>query len=311
MKHNSISLYSLMTFNMIIWGLNAVALKVLVTHFPAITMQGVRIFLAGLVLLLYIVMKKAWKPLSRKEWKWIIAVILTGVVGHHIFLAWGLTMTTATNGALILSLVPLMTAFLSFLFLHEHMTLARVGGILLGFIGVILVVLRGDVGFSTSIWGDLLIGGAMIFQAFSFILIKKTTDTVDAKQLTTIMFLVGSTLIFLISLFITPGGVPTMLNGPTWVWAVLLVSGVVATAWGHAMYNSTIHRLGPGQTAIFINMTPFFALVGSALFLGETIQWSQIAGFALIIMGIFLSTGDWGERLRMNPRTVQQKSRAH
>ncbi|PTM53265.1 DMT family transporter [Desmospora activa] len=311
MKHNTIGLYSIMTFNMMIWGLNAVALKILVTHFPAVTMQGVRIFLAGLVLLLYIVIKRTWKPLTKRDWGWTIGIILTGVVGHHLFLAWGLTITTASNAALILSLVPLMTAFLSFLFLREHITPARMGGILLGLIGVILVVLRGGTGLSTSMWGDLLIGGAMIFQACSFILIKKATDTIDAKQLTTIMFLAGATLIFLIGLFISPDGVSIMLEGPLWVWAVLIVSGVVATAWGHAMYNATIHQLGPGQTAVFINLTPFFALVGSALFLGEAIQWVQIAGFALIIVGVFLGTGAWGEGERMKARTVHRETGIH
>ena len=60
---------------------------------------------------------------------------------------------------------------------------------------------------------------------------------------------------------------------------------------GHVVYNSSIHRLGPGHTAIFTNMTPFFALIGSFFFLGESIYASQIAGFLLISAGVFLGSG--------------------
>ncbi|MDR6227549.1 DMT family transporter [Desmospora profundinema] len=296
MARNHAGLYFLMTFNMMVWGLNAVALKWLVLYFPPLPMQGIRLFLAGLALLPLMLVKGSWKPLSSKEWGWTAGIILTGVVGHHSLLAWGLTLTTATSAVLILALLPLMTSSLACLFLREKITGTGLCGILLGLAGVILVVFRGDDYSSTSGWGNLLIAGCMLSQAVSFILIKKATDTIDTKQLTSLMFLAGSVLIFLIGLFVSPDGISIMANGPLWVWAVLILSGVVASGWGHMMYNSAIHKLGPGQTALFNNLTPFFALVGSALLLGETIQWTQAAGFLLIVSGVFLGTGVWRTR---------------
>jgi drug/metabolite transporter (DMT)-like permease len=298
MERNHAALYILMTANMMAWGLNAVALKWLVATFPPLPMQGVRLFLAGLALLPLLFMKGTWKPLSIREWGWTAGIILTGVVGHHSLLAWGLTMTTATNAALILALLPLTTAALAFVFLREPLTLIRLCGILLGLIGVTLVVIGGGSYGSTSGWGDLLVVGCMLSQAISFILIKKATDTINAKQLTALMFLAGSGLIFLIGLFVSPDGVSVMLSGSLWVWVVLIASGVIASAWGHMIYNSTIHRLGPAQTALFINMTPFFALVSAALLLGETIRWGQVSGFVLIVSGVFLGTGAWRARRR-------------
>ena len=57
----------------------------------------------------------------------------------------------------------------------------------------------------------------MATQAASFIYIKKATDTMDAKQVTSLMFLTGSVVIFIISLFIHPRGWVEALDTPAWV----------------------------------------------------------------------------------------------
>ncbi|WP_419180519.1 EamA family transporter [Bacillus salipaludis] len=45
------------------------------------------------------------------------------------------------------------------------------------------------------------------------------------------------------------------------------------------------------ESAIFINLNPFFALVGAVLFLGEKISSPQIVGFLFILLGVLLGQG--------------------
>ncbi|QKG85437.1 DMT family transporter [Kroppenstedtia pulmonis] len=298
--------YTILTINMMIWGLNTVALKILVQHFTPLLMQGFRIGIAGLVVLLILIAKWKWKKTNPRERIYILGATVFGVVGHHSLLAMGLSKTSATHAALILALVPLTTSLLSFLWLKENLKILRCIGILLGFIGVTFVVANGD-GVGQTTWGDAFVFGSMVSQSISFIFIKKATDTLDAKQVTAVMFLVGSISILVLSYLMEPAGTP-LSDGSSTVWLLLFGSGIIATGLGHMFYNSAIHQLGPGQTAVFINLTPFFALVGASLFLSEMITWLQGVGFLFIVAGVFLGTGALEGKQNATSKPLQRKT---
>lgn len=220
------------------------------------------------------------------------------MVGNQSFLATGLAQTSASNAALILALVPLTTSVLAVMFLGDRLTLLRTAGIALALIGIAFVILEGNDGLGGMSLGDLFIFCAMFSQAFSFIWIKKATETLDAKQATAIMLTMGAVFLFLISLFLEPSGTSQLNEGTVGVWTVFVLSAVLATGLGHMLYNTAIHRLGAGQSSIFMNLQPFFSLLGSALFLGESIVSSQILGFLFIVAGVILGTGYVDERLK-------------
>ncbi|GGE23980.1 membrane protein [Marinithermofilum abyssi] len=302
--------YIVMTLNMLVWGLNTIAIKILVQYFPPVTMQAMRIMLAGVELSLLVLFRREWRKLTTLEWKYVTGAVLFGVVGHHSFLAAGLADTTATNGSLILALLPLSTALLSAVFLHDRLTLFRTLGIFSGLTGVAFVVLTGNEGASGVTSGDVLVFFAMLAQAISFLFIKKATDTMDPKHLTAVMFLLGSTGILVTSFLFYPH--PLDLSGASpAAWILLIASALIATGLGHMVYNFTIRRLGAGQTAIFINMTPFFSLIGSAWFLGEKILPSHVVGFIMIVAGVILGSGAVEEKWRTRQEVTKSKEMPH
>ncbi|WP_017727939.1 DMT family transporter [Halalkalibacterium ligniniphilum] len=303
-------IYSLLFLVMIIWGLNVVMLKVLVEVFPPATMTAFRIMTAGLVVLLLVVMLRSFKRLTKKEWGYVIVGTILGVYGHHFFLSFGLTMTTASNAVLILALVPLTTSLFAILFLNDYLTRIRFLGIILGLSGVFVILALGEGGFSAVSQGDLFVFISMFVQALSFIFIKKATRTLDAKQMTGMMLFIGSLLLFGTSLYIEPSGLQGMTEGTAWLWFIFFFSAVIATGLGHVFFNEAIHRLGAGQTAIFNNFVPFFGLISSAVFLDEAIYPSQVLGLVLIVGGVLLGTGHVDAYLlqKKQKMTVNEKS---
>jgi drug/metabolite transporter (DMT)-like permease len=275
---------------MVIWGFNVSAIKILVTYFPPVFIQGVRVFLAGLVVIVVLILSKRFERISRKNALGIFVAALFGVFGHHLFLALGLTLTTGSNTGLILGLVPLFTSIFAMIFLKELLTFFKVIGILSALSGVYFIILKGNGPVSGFSLGDLYIFGAVITQAISFIVIKKLTTNLDSRQMTGIMLIFGALMMFGFSLWIEPVEI-SQFQQPMYVWLVLLASAVFATGLGHMLYNYAIQQLGAGSTAIFINLTPFFSLLGSALFLGEKIVLEQLIGFVLIVIGVILGTG--------------------
>jgi drug/metabolite transporter (DMT)-like permease len=276
---------------MMIWGLNVIALKILVNHFSPVTLTSFRIFTAGVAVILILFFIGQLRKLTRKEAMYIGTAALFSVVAHHLFLAVGLTKTTASNAGLILGLVPLVTSVLAVVFLGNRFTVFRFIGILLGFTGVVFVVLNGKSGIHHVSIGDFYIFLSVLAQGISFIMIKKATETLDARVMTGWMLLFGSVLLFFISLWMEPDGLSSMTKGTPALWVLFLASAVLATALGHMFYNKAIQQIGAAESAIFINLNPLFSLLGAYLFLGESISHSQIMGFILIVISVILGSG--------------------
>lgn len=288
--------YSLVFFVTAVWGLNIVILKVLVEDLPPQAMTAFRIMMAGITALIIIVLGKSFRRLSKRDWIYTLLGMLFGVILHHLLMAVGLTMIDASNASLILALVPLTTAILAVLFLGEQLTKLRMIGFILALTGVFFIQ-GGSFSNMKLSQGELLLFIAMFVQAISFIFVKKATATLDSKQVTTIMYLVGSIGLLIISFITEPGGVSEMTSATWFIYFLFMVSGIVATGVGYIVFNAAIQQIGAGQTAIFNNFVPFFGLVFSALFLNETITSSQLIGFVFIVAGVLFGTG-YIEKLR-------------
>jgi drug/metabolite transporter (DMT)-like permease len=288
---SKLSIYFSLIAVMAIWGMNVVAIKILVYTFDPITITALRIFVASLTVFFVLSITGQWRKVTGKEMFMIFVAGLLNVVAHHYFLAIGLTKTTASNAGIILGLSPLVTALLAILFLGDQFRLTKFSGIILGFTGVIFIVTHSSTKIGAVSLGDLFIFLAVLAQAMSFIFIKKLATTLDARLLTGWMLLFGSVVLFVVSLCVEPRGLFGLKEGKPMTWLIFLASAVLATGLGQMIYNRAIHHLGAAESAVFINLSPFFSLVASSLFLGEAIHFIQWFGFLFIVVGVILASG--------------------
>ncbi|ANC78912.1 hypothetical protein ABE65_019745 [Fictibacillus phosphorivorans] len=284
--------YVILFLVMVVWGLNVTATKILVTNFLPVTITGIRVLTAGLTvfLLLSIIKKVRW--LTKKEFWYVFLASIFNVVAHHYFLSIGLTETTATNGGLIMGMSPLLTTILAISFLGTPLTLLKSIGLLLGFSGVAFIVLEGNSQVAGISFGDGYILLSVLTQAVSFILIKRVAHTLDPRLMTGYMMVMGSLFLIVIGLIEEPQGFAGVVeNSTVSLWLIYFASACIATAVGHMLYNEAIGKIGASEASIFINLNPFFALVGAYLFLDEQILFQHIFGFLLIITGVLLGSG--------------------
>ncbi|MBA3925632.1 DMT family transporter [Listeria rustica] len=301
------SLYLLLVLVMASWGLNVTATKVLVAHFPPITMTSFRIFTAAVAVFIFLIAIGKFRLPTRRELGYIFAGSLFNIALHHYFLASGLTMTTGTNGGLILGIGPVLTAILAVIFLRETISIPQLIGLVSGLLGVSLIVLTGGQGLSGASLGDIYVFIAILSQCFSFIIIKRISGSLDPRLMTAYMLLIGSILLFCTSLIEEPNGLAQMTGHSPSLWLLFLASALLATAFGNLIYNFAVGQIGPSKTAIFMNLNPFFSLIGAALFLNEQISLMQILGFLLIIIGVMLGSGALPELLRARKRIRNPK----
>jgi len=284
-------IYALLLFVMLLWGLNVSALKVLVTNFDPLFLTSIRVFTAGITVLILAYFLNIFRLPTKKELFTIGYLTIFNVIAHHTFLALGLTYTSGVNTGLILGAGPLVTMMLSILILKDHITRLRMIGFALGFIGIIVTSLTGSGGTTAISIGDLFVFISMFTQAISFILISKLNPDFDPRLLTGYMLILGSAFIFMVSLVVETN-IAQISNLFTWkLGSIFLFSALICTAFGHMTYNYAIKQVGPAETAIFINLNTVFALAGAAFFLGEAILINHIIGLILILFGVLIGSG--------------------
>lgn len=283
--------YLVVIFVMFMWGINVSALKVIVENFMPITITSLRILTAGLVVFIILTFTKLVRLPKNKEWFYVVGGSIFSVVMHHYFLASGLTMTSATNAGLILGMGPVLTVIFATIILKRKPTMLQFIGFILGFIGVSFTVLAGNGGLNTINIGDFYILLAILAQALSFIVIKQAAETMDPRLLTGYMLVIGSVVLFVISLGTEPKGIASLGNVDYSIWLVFLFSAIIATGVGHMTYNYAISQLGPAETSIFLNLNTFFSLIGAAIFLNEAILFSHFIGLIFIVSGVIFGSG--------------------
>lgn len=284
-------IYGILVFVMFIWGFNLPAVKYLVSEMRPVTVSAFRIFLASLTVFAILATLRMVRKPTKQEWKFIFLGALLNVVCHHYFLSIGLSMTTSSNAGLILGTGPVLTAVLVSVIMRIYPSRLQWVGVMLGLFGVSATVLAAGNGASGLSFGDAFVFLSILTQVFSYLVISKAAKTLDPRLLTAYMFLIGSIVLFFISIIQEPGEIKKFLDVPPMFWIAFFGSGMIGTAVGHMLYNYSVGKAGPSKAAIFMNLNTLFTLVGSSVFLGEVITSRHIYGLILIVGGVILGSG--------------------
>jgi len=270
------------------WGGNFTVSKFVMAQFPALPFSAFRFTLAGGLLLLIARRAGVLKPLPLKT---LMALAGLGVVGNtlyqSLFMA-GLSLTTATNSAMIVASLPVTVALFGTLLGVERATPATWVGVLLGTGGVLLVVTSRGVHFhGQSLFGDILVLLATLCWSLYTVMVRRVGVGVDALQITTITVLAGAPGLLLLG---APGLLRQDWGGMTpATWAGVAYTIVVALVVAFVLYNRAVMAIGSSRTAIYNCLTPLVAMVIAWLTLGEVPTGLQYVGVGLVIGGVAVS----------------------
>ena len=268
-----------------LWGASAVASKALLPHRPPLTLACLRLAVAVAVLLPPLA-RAGLRPTRDRP------TALLGLTGLALFClcqTLGLLYACAATTALINGGIPDLTALLATLLLKERLGGWRLAGLLVSGGGVAAIVLLGPgATFSASLLGTLLpLASAVSFAVYA-VLGRRTFDTGNALPV-----VAGSTRYGLF--FLLPGAgleLATVGVGPLTLQDLLLLLylGVGCSALAFVLCGYGLARLKAGQGAVFGNLKPLVGVVLAILLLGESLSGGQLAGGALILVGVVLAS---------------------
>ena len=283
--------YLLLSITTLCWAGNAIVGRLAAGHIPPVTLSFLRWSFA-----FFIVLPFAWNHLVR-DWPAIraklgimILVSVTGISAFNTLQYWALEHTTALNTLLLQSSGPLIVAVWSLILLGVRLTLAQAIGIVVSLIGVLVILLHGDLSALSSIQfneGDLIFLAAMvIFGLYSVLTLKRPA----IHGLSFVAFTFGCGAACLIPLLIWE-----LLTRPLMVLdarnlASLFYVAVFPSTLAYLCFNRGVLLIGANRAAPFFHVVPVFGSLMAIVFLGERPQLFHIIGFALVLTGVFVAS---------------------
>lgn len=286
----------LLTVPPLMWAGNAVVGRLVTDLVPPVTFN----FLRWSVALFILLPLAAW-VLKRhgglwQHWRRFALLGLLGVGCYNALQYLALRTSTPLNVTLVAAIGPVWMLGIGALFFQTPVRRTQVYGAVLSISGVLVVLSRGD--WAQLMAVRLVIGDVLILLAtacwswYSWMLSRK--DEPDAIRSDWAAFLLAQVVFGLVwaGLFT---GVEWGLTDAQITWGWPLISALAFVAVGPAVlayrcWGLGVQRAGPAVAGFFANLTPLFAAIFSAAFLGELPQLFHALAFALIIGGIWVSS---------------------
>jgi len=289
-QKDSILTYSALTGAVIIWGLSFISTKIILSSFTVGTYISIRFFLAA-VTFFFICLKKGFPRYSRQTNKKLFLLSLFQPFLYFFFETTGLSRTTASIASLLIAIIPVVVLVIARIFIKEKISRKKIFGIILSFIGILLLVTGGTKithGESGSIVGNLLILGAVFSAAFYIVLGRNLGEEVSSFHLTASQIFYGALFFFPFFFF--------DLTSMDWSQVTTVSIGALcfnvfcSTLGAFLLYNYGLTRLTASKTSLFLNAIPLVTALGAWAVLGETLTFFQIGGGALVVLSVVLTS---------------------
>lgn len=281
--------YFILIFVQFLFGINFVASKIVVTTIPPVEWAIIRFVVSGLILMTIAILYHRKK--FQMSWNYIGHIafysLLSITISQIAFLK-GIRLTSSINTAIIASTIPIFTLIAVILRRQEHMSIPKLFGFILAFLGVLAIRNIEDFSLSNETFiGDMLVLLCSASTGLGIAFSKKFFTTHDHWWASSWMFVMGAVQISLYSIFD-----PEAFIWPTWHGELLgsaIFCIIGATLMTYFLSNWALVHVDSGKVSLFIYLQPVFAAFIAWIYLGETISVRTGVSILLIMSGFLLA----------------------
>ncbi|OTW27359.1 multidrug DMT transporter, partial [Vibrio parahaemolyticus] len=279
--------YLLPFFTVMIWGGNSIVNKMAASTIEPSAMSFYRWFVAMVLLTPFclpavIKQRHVIRPyLTKLAFLALLGMVLNQSLGYYA----GLT-TTASNMALITSLVPLISVFLSVPLLGKSVSMLSIVGGVISLGGLAFMLGHGDVTYflhQDMTQGDsLMLLAALVYAAYC-VLLKRWKMPFNSL---TLVYMQG----FFSIIMLTPLWLSSEQLLPSQdALPLIAYAGIAASIFAPLMWVKAIDLMGADSSAMFMNLMPVVSVALASTLLGEEIHVYHIIGGLMVISGVILS----------------------
>ncbi|AMN46636.1 hypothetical protein ACG33_05895 [Steroidobacter denitrificans] len=210
---------------------------------------------------------------------------------------------SSSQGALVQSCIPAVTALVAMLWLGERAGVLRWCGIALSGLGVIVVLTGTPAALpaaglappgedGSAMLGNLLMFATVVCWGLYTSLVKRVAQF-DSVVVTTGLFGAGGLMLAPFAILETAAlGVPALgLYSLGWLdWLSVLYLGAIASGLAFVFYNMALVRMAAGQAGVYTNLIPIVGVATGVVVLQEPLSLRAVAGGILVLLGIALTS---------------------
>lgn len=274
-----------------LWGGSFLFMRYAVPDFGVVPLIWLRVALASVCLLPLLLLKRQFGALRQQAGALTVMSLFNSGL-PFLLIAWATLSITAGLASIMNAMTPVFTALIGALWLGDRLDGRRSLGLLLGLAGVALLAAdKADFRPGGSGWAIVAMLLATACYGFAANHTRRYLQGVPALVNATGTQLVSALVLLPPALWSWPERMPGL--GP---WLATLVLGVACSALAYLLFFRLIARVGASRAVTVTFLVPVFGTLWGALFLGEPVTASMLAGGAVVLLGTGLATGVIGGR---------------
>jgi drug/metabolite transporter (DMT)-like permease len=284
--------FALLAAANLMWSGNWILGRALRDAFDPVALNFWR-WLVAVAVMAPFALRATWRrrALVRRHFALLAFLALVGVALFQSLVYLGLETTTAINAVLINASAPAFIVVCSWIVDREKAGWRQLGGMLVSFLGVIVIVCEGDPARLAQLEfhrGDAWILLAMPVWGLYSVLVKRCPPELRGAALTFILAVIGVAILLPIYFAVAARG-PLRWPGAAEAGAVLYVA-VAASVLAFLCWNRGVAVVGANAAGFTLPLLPAFGTILAIAVLGEAFRGYHAAGFATILAGVVLAT---------------------
>ncbi|NQD36721.1 DMT family transporter [Permianibacter sp. IMCC34836] len=269
-----------------IWGSSFLFMRVAAPEFGPVPLIFIRVGIAMVFLLAILSWQGGLASLRGKTGHFALVGAINSAIPFSLFAFATLSLTAGFTAVLNAS-VPLFGALVAYFWLADKLSLPRIVGLIVGFLGV-LVLVWGKISFKDngSGWAVVAALVASLSYGISANYTKRFLTGVSPLAIATGSQIAATILLLPLAALYWPDSMPSAKS-----WFSVLALGIACTGIAYILFFRLIAHVGPLKAVAVTYLLPVFGMLWGTLFLSESVTSNMILGCLVILLGVALAAG--------------------
>ena len=236
-------------------------------------------------------------------WRDELLFVVCGVAGGSAYFIaenTALELTLISDVAVLVSTAPLTTALMGAIFYRdERITWMTLLGMIIAFVGSVMLALKNGLVWGDSVLGDLLALLAAFVWAFYSMALKKLNKSYTTLFITRKLFFYGILSALPLLVMEEPHIDWQTVKQPA-VWGNLLYLGLICSMAAYFIWGITVKRIGAVRASNYFYLSPIISMISAAIWFGERTNAVAYIGCVLILAGVIIA-----EKFKRKPELNQ------
>ena len=287
--------FMLLALASLMWSGQGTAVKLLNPHLGPIAITFLPFYCTTLLAIPLLIKRLRNRPAAqlpgRADWGRFIVAGVGGQVLAQLGMTWGVSESLASNGAILNLLIPVISAVLASIVLHERLSLLRILSLLIGLAGVGLMS-AGDIRHASFIQPRFLVGNLMIFggcagSAFYNVYCKGLLKRFEEIEIVIYSYITASIASIPLLIFVEPVQWRNFLSFDLSSWLAFAFLALFMYGASMLLFFAALAHLDVTTASISLYLVPVFGVILAITILGERLHVFEIVG-ALIVLSATL-----------------------